>query len=190
MILRRLARPMLAAIFISGGIDALRNPAAHAEAAKPLLDTMIGTAGDRLPAQVPTDPQTLVKIDGAVKIGAGVALALNKFPRVASLLLAGSLVPTTLATHRFWDEKDSAVATNQRIHFMKNVGLLGGLLLAVGDTEGKPSLGWRARRATREVNKRAHELGEWAHDTGESVTETVAEAPRKARKALAGVLPG
>lgn len=190
MILRRLARPMLAAIFISGGIDALRNPAAHAEAAKPVLDTMIGTAGDRLPAQVPTDPQTLVKIDAAVKIGAGVALALGKFPRVASLLLAGSLVPTTIATHRFWEEKDSAVAANQRVHFMKNVGLLGGLLLAVGDTEGKPSLGWRARRATREVNKRAHELGEWAHDTGESVTETVAEAPRKARKALAGVLPG
>ena len=33
MILRRLARPMLAGIFIAGGINVLRNPEAHVEAA-------------------------------------------------------------------------------------------------------------------------------------------------------------
>jgi len=32
---------------------------------------------------------------------------------------------------------------------MKNLGLLGGLMLATADTHGKPSLTWRAKRAAR-----------------------------------------
>ncbi|CRK57348.1 hypothetical protein [Alloactinosynnema sp. L-07] len=175
MILRRLARPLLAGIFITGGIDALRAPEAHAEAAKPLIDSVAG----KLPEQVPTDPVTLVKIDGVIKVGAGVLLALGKFPRLSALALSGSLVPTTLAQHRFWEEKDPGQRKHQQAHFLKNLGLLGGLLLAAVDTEGKPSLGWRARHA-------AHDVGDWARDAG----ETVAEAPKKARKALADALPG
>lgn len=190
MILRRLARPMLAGIFVWGGVQALRSPEAHAEAAKPLLDEAIAKAGDRLPAQVPTDAVTLVKIDGAMKVGAGLALAFNRFPRLAALLLSGSLVPTTLATHQFWTEKDTGQRTQQQIHFLKNLGLLGGLLLASADTEGKPSLGWRARRAGRVVQSQVHDLGDWAHDTTETVAGVVTAAPRKARKALEGVLPG
>ncbi|GAA3050689.1 DoxX family protein [Actinokineospora globicatena] len=179
MILRRLARPMLAAIFISGGINALRAPEAHAEAAKPLL----AKAGGKLPAQVPTDPVTLVRIDGAVKVAAGVALALGKVPRLAALLLSASVVPTTVAAHPFWEEKDPAERKQQLVHFLKNVGLLGGLLLASADTHGKPSVAWRAKRAT-------HDLGDWISDTSGTVGSAVANAPGKAKKAVAGVLPG
>ncbi|WP_436501985.1 DoxX family protein [Actinokineospora sp. HUAS TT18] len=174
MILRRLARPLLAAIFISSGIDALKASEAHAEAAKPLLDGLKG----KLPEQIPSDPVTLVRIDGAIKVGAGVLLALGKFPRLSALALAGGLVPTTLATHRFWDEKDPAVRQQQQVQFTKNLGLFGGLLLASADTAGKPSLGWRARHT-------AHEVGDWARETGETVAETVADVPKKAKKVLA-----
>ncbi|WP_018680755.1 DoxX family protein [Actinokineospora enzanensis] len=183
MILRRLARPMLAAIFISGGINALRAVDVHAEAAKPLVDGLRAKVGDKLPGQMPTDPAALVRIDAAVKIGAGVALALGRFPRLASLLLAGSLVPTTIAGHRFWEEKDPAVRQQQQIHFVKNVSLMGGLLIASADTHGKPSVAWRARRA-------GHDLGDWISDTSDSVGDAVVAAPRKAKRAVVGVLPG
>jgi hypothetical protein len=36
------------------------------------------------------------------------------------------------------------------MHFLKNLGLLGGLLLAAADTEGRPSIGWRAERLLRD----------------------------------------
>ena len=65
---------------------------------------------------------------------------------LAALALIGSIVPTTYAGHRFWEETDEATRAEQRMHFFKNLGLLGGLLLAAMDTEGKPSLGWRAKR--------------------------------------------
>ncbi|WP_436497698.1 DoxX family protein [Actinokineospora sp. HUAS TT18] len=119
MLLRRLARPMLAAIFIGGGLESLRDPAAHAEQAKPLLD------------KLPGDAHTLVRLDGAVKVGAGAALALGRFPKASAVLLFASLVPTTLGAHQFWAEKDAAVAKQEQVHFAKNLGLLGGLLLAV-----------------------------------------------------------
>src|SRR2546426_46209 len=35
----------------------------------------------------------------------------------------------------------------KRTAFLKDVSLLGGLMIASADTEGKPSLGWRGRRA-------------------------------------------
>jgi hypothetical protein len=55
----------------------------------------------------------------------------------------------------------------QRISFLKNLGLLGGLLLAAVDTEGRPGLAYRAgmvtdaakrnaRRTRREAKRAAH----------------------------------
>ncbi len=58
-----------------------------------------------------------------------------------------SLVPTTLAGHRFWDESDASSRAAQRIHFLKNVSMLGGLLIAADDTGGRPSIPWRIHEA-------------------------------------------
>jgi uncharacterized membrane protein YphA (DoxX/SURF4 family) len=147
MIMRRIARPMLAAVFVSGGIEQLRNPKPPMRAAEPVLDETVGKVADKLPDEVPTDTESMVKIDAVVKIGAGLALALNKFPRLAALLLAGSLIPTTAAGHRFWECDDPGERATQKMHFFKNIGLLGGLMITAGDTHGKPSLAWRTKHA-------------------------------------------
>ncbi|TWE14060.1 putative membrane protein YphA (DoxX/SURF4 family) [Prauserella muralis] len=189
MILRRVARPLLAAMFISGGINALRQAEGHAEAAKPLLDKTVGKQPESLPDQVPTDPVTLVRIDAAVKLVGGSLLAIGKLPRLSSLMLLGSLVPTTLAAHSFWEEKDSGRRQEQQIQFTKNLGLAGGLLLAAADTEGKPSVGWRARHAVRDASKQVQ-------DTAESVQRTAGKTAGKASKKVgkagkqAGALTG
>ena len=145
MLLRRIARPMLAGIFIQGGINELRTPGAHAERAKPVLDA----AAEVAPIEPPPPPDKMIMLDAAVKIGAGTLLALGKAPRLASAALAATLIPTTIGGHRFWEEADPAARAEQRIHFMKNLGLLGGLAIAAADTAGRPSLAWRGRRAAR-----------------------------------------
>jgi putative oxidoreductase len=160
MLIRRLARPLLAAVFIYGGVQALRDVKGHAKAAAPLVDKTAGQVKDSLPEGVPTDPETLVKIDGAVKIGAGLALALGRWPRLSSLLLAGSIVPTTLSAHAFWEIDDPEQRATQQIHFLKNLGLLGGLLITAVDTEGKPSIGYRARRGAHKFAEQTqHSVG-------------------------------
>lgn len=151
MILRRIARPLLAAAFVAEGVDALRNPKPRIQAAEPLLDKVPAEVHEKLPDQMPTDPESLVKLDAAVKIGAGLALGLGRFPRLSALLLATSLVPSTAAAHRFWEHENPEERATQQQQFLKNAGLLGGLLLAAADTHGKPSLSWRAKHAARDA---------------------------------------
>lgn len=153
MLVRRLARPLLASIFIFGGINELRQPVAHAEAARPLLDDVTERVRETLPDGAPTDAETLIKVDAAVKVGAGTMLALGRAPRLAALALIGSLVPTTAAGHPFWAVDDEQDKQQQLIQFLKNVGLIGGLLIAAADTEGRPSMGWRAHRAATRASK-------------------------------------
>lgn len=185
MILRRIARPLLATIFIGGGINALRDSKGHAQLAAPLLEKTLDKQSDKLPDSVPTDPETLVKVDAVVKIVAGTAFALGKFPRVSAALLLGSLVPTTAAAHQYWDFEDPAERAGHRVHFLKNVGLAGGLLLAVADTEGKPSLGWRARRAAHGAGKQVGELGHSVQGNLRSVQKSSRRQTRRARRACA-----
>jgi uncharacterized membrane protein YphA (DoxX/SURF4 family) len=78
------------------------------------------------------DPEILVQVNGAVQVGAGVLLALGVLPRLSALALAASLVPTTAAGHRFWEEAEPAARAQQTIHFLKNAAMLGGLLAVIG----------------------------------------------------------
>ena len=142
MLVRRLARPMLAAVFVTGGVDSFRAPGGRAQLAEPVAVPL----ARRIPA-LPEDPETLVRLNAAVQVAAGLALATGRLPRVAAAVLAASLVPTTVAGHRFWEVTDPAARKQQQLHFTKNMGILGGLLVAAVDTGGRPSLGWRARQA-------------------------------------------
>jgi uncharacterized membrane protein YphA (DoxX/SURF4 family) len=101
---------------------------------------------------------TLVRINAAVQLGAGLALATGHAPRIASGVLAASLVPTTIAGHRFWQEPDKETRGQQQLQFFKNLSMLGGLVIAAGDTEGKPGVAWRARHATRDARREAGHL--------------------------------
>ncbi len=138
MIVQRLARPLLATVFIHSGIDILRHPEGRVKVASPFLQSMIGKVEakvDGLPTQLPTDPETIVKIDATVKLVAGLGLALGRFPRLCALILALDLIPTTLAAHSYWEHEDPATRGQQRTHFLKNVGILGGLLVAASTPE-------------------------------------------------------
>ncbi|MQA10016.1 MAG: DoxX family membrane protein [Pseudonocardiaceae bacterium] len=188
MMLRKLARPLLASVFISGGIDEFRKPSGPAQAAKPLVDNTVAKQADALPEQVPTDPESVVRLDGAVKIIGGTLLASGRFSRPGALLLMGSLVPTTIAGHPFWQYQDAEQRNEQLAHFLKNASMLGGLLLAFVDTGGRPSLGWRARRAMHKANEQAQDAADAArlgvHDARRRTTDSTVHAAKQAKKAL------
>ncbi|WP_431240165.1 DoxX family protein [Mycolicibacterium aichiense] len=152
MLIRRVARPMLAAVFIGQGFEALKSPKPAAEAARPALEGL-----QKLPepvsANVPSDPETLAKITAAVQIGGGLLLASGRLPRVASAALAATVIPANLGAHMFWDEPDQQLKAEKRRAFLTDMSLLGGLIIASADTAGKPSLGWRGRRAARKVSE-------------------------------------
>jgi uncharacterized membrane protein YphA (DoxX/SURF4 family) len=70
---------------------------------------------------------------GWTTLVAGVGLALGAWPQFAAAALAATIVPTTLAGHPYWRMTDLAARRQQRVHFFKNVGLLGGTLLVMAE---------------------------------------------------------
>ena len=169
MLVRRIARPLLAAPFIYGGISTLRKQQDRVPGARPVVEKIAEAADKQLPVQVPRDVEQWVKADAAVKVAAGALFGLGRMPRLTAIVLSASIVPTTLAGHRFWEHDDPTERFGQISNFLKNAGLLGGLLLAAVDTEGKPSVGYRARRAAKKAT--------------ESTEKSIERAQKRAAKA-------
>ena len=136
-LIRTLARLALAWVFVYGGQDVLRNPEPRAKTGGPFVDWLRGIV-----PFLPQDTILLVRADAGVMVGAGILLALGKFPRFAATALAAALVPTTLAGHRFWEETDPRTRAMQRTQFLKNLGLFGGTLLVLAERPRRP----RAKR--------------------------------------------
>ena len=143
---------MLSAAFIGRGIDALRSPKPAADAARPTLEGL-SELPDPVGTNVPSNAETVARINAAVQIGGGLLLATGKLPRLASAALAVSVVPGSLGGHMFWNQTDPSRKADERRAFLTDVSLIGGLIIAAADTEGKPSLGWRGRNAAHKVSE-------------------------------------
>jgi uncharacterized membrane protein YphA (DoxX/SURF4 family) len=206
-LLRAAYRTMLASYFISSGVKAVRNPAPLAPLAEPLAEKVVPFvkkyAPDEVAHYLPEDPKTLVRLNGALQIAGGLALATGRGRRVGALLLAGSLIPSTLAKYPFWNQTGDEAAAS-RSHFAKNVSLLGGVLLASRDTEGRPGIAWRAQagghaiakstgRATKKLTHSGtgDKLAKQVSIVGDAVSDTASDvASRTSDLASAAVAGG
>src|SRR6201996_6534835 len=153
MLIRRIARPLLSAVFIGQGVDSLLNPKPAAEAAAPTVDGLRALP-DPVGSAIPSDPQKFAQLNAVVQIGGGLLLATGKAPRIASAALALTVLPANLGAHMFWSESDPQLKGEKRKDFLTDLSLLGGLMIASADTAGKPSLGWRGRRAAERLSER------------------------------------
>jgi uncharacterized membrane protein YphA (DoxX/SURF4 family) len=152
MLIRRIARPMLSAVFIGQGVETLRNPKVSLDAAQTAV-TALQTLPDPIGGKIPSDPETAARINAAVQVGGGLLLATGKLPRIASAALAFTVIPGSLGGHLFWNEADPELKVQKRRGLLTDLSLLGGLIIAAADTAGKPSLGWRGRRAAGRISE-------------------------------------
>ncbi|ONM48915.1 DoxX family protein [Nocardia donostiensis] len=188
MLIRRLARPLLASTFVVDGVQTLMHPDSRVKEASTLVRQGEQTLPTEVAAKLPSDPSTLVKVTAATQVAGGTLLALGKAPRLAALALAATVVPATVTEQNFWSESDPERKSAKRTAFLKDVGLLGGLIIASADTAGKPSLGWRGRRAahtTAATVSGALPFAGTKNGTGEALLEQLQHAADRGRE-LAG----
>lgn len=124
-LLRAAGRLLTGTTFVVLGADAARKPGGRVQQAAPTLDSI------RKVIPLPKDDELLVRANGAAQAAGGALLALGRFPRISSAVIAGSMVPTTLAGHAFWKVEDPVARKQQQIQFLKNSALVGGLLLSM-----------------------------------------------------------
>lgn len=196
--IRRIARPLLGSIFVYTGYTGLTSdPGRKADTVAPLVEK----ATEALPASpaIPTSARSWVRINAGVQLGGGLLLATGRAPRAASLALAGTLVPATVVDHPFWAESNPEARREQQLHFVKNLSLLGGLLIAGFDTEGRPGLSWRARRAAERASERVSDAvaavapghrddGSTWQERADAVHEFGATAIGRAKPAVVGAV--
>jgi putative oxidoreductase len=84
-------------------------------------------------------PEDAVRLNGAAMMAGGIGLIVGVRPRAAALGLFLTMIPTTLAGHSFWQDTDPQLRKNNRIQFLKNLGLSGGLLGVAFTPEVKAS---------------------------------------------------
>ncbi|MDQ6659452.1 MAG: DoxX family membrane protein [Chloroflexota bacterium] len=111
---------LLSGIFIYGGWGAFSKPGGRPK--------LVAAAG------IP-QPEQAVVLNGALMILAGLLLGLGIAPRIAAALLIGSLVPTTLVGHPFWKEEPGPEREKQLLQFLKNLGLISGLLMVLSEKD-------------------------------------------------------
>jgi putative oxidoreductase len=155
---------MLASIFVVDGVRHLISPEAKVEMARPVLDK-VGPMLEKLDPRIPTDPRTIVRAKAAADVVAGLALATGHFTRPAAALLAVGLAPTAAL-----DRSDMPTS------LLRNLGLLGGLLLAAADTEGRPSLRYRTTHAVDRSQRAVKRTAKAARREAKIATRSAAMA--------------
>lgn len=150
MLLRRIARPMLASVFIYDGFDALRSPVPHVRTARNTVTRYARTAGLKRPL-TDRELKLIVRVHGGLTVAAGLGLAFGRAPRSAALLLAGLSLPLAVAQEPFTSDVTPRAVRAEK--FVRSLSAVGAALLAGVDHEGRPGMGWRVAHARTE---RAH----------------------------------
>lgn len=87
---------------------------------------------------IPLTP-VLLLVATLMELSGGLSILIGIKERLGAWLLALFLVPTTLIIHQFWFV-DGVMREQQLAHFLKNLALLGGLIILIlQGTESKPA---------------------------------------------------
>lgn len=119
--LAMIGRVLLAVMFVYSGFGKLSG-----------FEGTVGyIAGKGLPM-----PQVLAAIAVAIELLGGIALIIGFKTRLVALAFAIFLIVITPIFHNFWDAP-AAQAMDQQINFMKNLTILGGMLVLAAFGPGR-----------------------------------------------------
>jgi len=149
---------MLASFFIVNGAKAAAKPASLVADAEPVARKIVPLAQRLAPASVasyvPEDTETLVRLSGVAQVLGGLGLATGIGRRPSSAILAASMIPHLMASLA-GAGATPADKEHARSILLRNVALLGGVIIAARDTEGRPGLGWQASHQAERLSSSA-----------------------------------
>ena len=109
-----IGRLVLGGYFIFGGFNHFK-----------MLTMMSGYAQSK---GVPT-PKAAVAFSGLLLLVGGLSILLGIYPTVGAIALVVFLAPVTFMMHAFWKVQDAQMKMGEQVNFMKNLALLGAVLM-------------------------------------------------------------
>ena len=134
---RFVCRSLLAGYFIADGTKAAIDPETQVDDAEPLTEKATELAYRYLPPEViqylPSTTEGLVRLHGATQVVGAFMMATGLFRRLGAIIVAVCYLPKIImAGRRSW----------RSTTFLRELALLGGVLIEAGDTQGKPKNAW------------------------------------------------
>jgi putative oxidoreductase len=84
-------------------------------------------------------PEILAVLTVVIELGAGLLLVIGWKARWAAFLIFLFIIPVSLVFHNFWTMEGAQAAMN-KIQFLKNVSIMGGMLMVAAFGPGRYSL--------------------------------------------------
>ncbi|MBE9403063.1 hypothetical protein M4D54_01440 [Brachybacterium sp. p3-SID1565] len=184
-LVRRIARPLLAAPFILEGVRTASQPEREIDV-YPQAFEAVDSALAKTSTPDFLDARTIIRASGAIAAGAGIMYATNRRPRLAAATLLLTTSVGWAGRKRIWEL--SGEERMQEIQsILTDAGLLGGVLLAVVDHDGRPSLGYQVNKFVerskknaaakqREMEKKADAVGKRAKKRVDATQKKLASA--------------
>ncbi len=101
--------------------------------------------------------EAAVLASGALLVVGGASMISGFQPKVGAGAIAGFLAAVSPTMHNFWQVDDEGQRSNEMIHFMKNMALLGSALAFMGFEEPWPASLSRHSRALLPASGEAHD---------------------------------
>jgi putative oxidoreductase len=95
-----------------------------------MLDTMSGYARSKGAPM----PKLSVAFSGVLLIVGGLSVLFDILPGFGLVALVLFLLPVTFIMHAFWKVQDPAAKMHEMVNFMKNIALLGAVLILLAHT--------------------------------------------------------
>ena len=157
-LLRFAGRALFSSFFVTDGVQMAAQPDHFAAEVGRTVDTVVPAARKLLPEGVaeklPEDARSWVRILGGVEVAAGVAYAFGFLRRPAAVLLTLATIP-----HVVGSLPSRSIPAEHRLrsygNLTRNLALLGASIIASQDTEGHPSLAWRANYGVAQLGTTA-----------------------------------
>jgi putative oxidoreductase len=134
-----LGRVLIALIFVASGAEKIMDLGATTAA----IEAKNLPMPEALVAYLPAGwsmPYALALASAALELGGGVLIILGWQTRLFAVLLAAFTAITAYFFHDFWHYPQGAEYTNNMIHFMKNVSIIGGFLMLAAVGAGRYSI--------------------------------------------------
>ncbi len=191
-LLRFISRSLLASYFVVDGVKAVADPRRLAPQAEPLAEKLTGFADrllpDTLAQRLPIKPETFVRVHGAAETLGALMMATGICRRPGAALLALAYLPRLVMAR----PADHAA---DRAPLLRELALLGGVLIEARDTQGRPGAAWlneqrrwQARQEARLARRQGSKAGRQAGTAPAVAAKASAATVRRQTKALAAAL--
>lgn len=184
--LRFLGRSLFAATFIADGVKKFTHPADQAEDAASFTNAVTPVVQRIIPSSyssyVPEQPETWVRLTGALEIAGGAMFATGLGRRLGALLLTNASMLNLAIAWPAADASDEEKSAG-RSKALTQAALLGAAVVAAQDLQGKPSLAWRTEHSARSAADKADKLkGKATRKTKKAAKNAQKQAKKQAKK--------